>query len=187
MNKIKWIFFDIGGVLLDDSQAKKNAERLLLEIIKKYDNQVSLSKIDSALIQGSPKHGSLNENVVKYLISNLMDQNKALTEYKYRKSEINYYEVSSVRPEAKEVLTILAKKYKLGLIANQNVLAKKNSKKPKFTIYCTIKQFQMNMGSRSQIQNIFRQCLLKLAPIPKNPPSLMIISNAPLFLVKSSA
>lgn len=124
MNKIKWIFFDIGGVLLDDSQAKNNAERLLLEIIKKYDNQVNPSDIDSEWIKGSPQHGSLNENVIKCLISNSIDQKKALTEYKSRKSEIKYYEVSAIRPEAKEVLAILAKKYKLGLIANQNIIAK---------------------------------------------------------------
>ena len=127
-NSIKWIFFDMGGVLLDDSQAKVKAEQLILAIIQKINPKISLSDVQSAWIKGSPQLGSLNVNVIKHLVRDKPDLTKALAEYENRKSEINYYITSKIRPEAKEVLLELAKKYKLGLIANQNILAKEKLK-----------------------------------------------------------
>ena len=128
MNKIKWIFFDIGGVLLDDSRAEALKRQVLWDIIKKYLPKVTLAKIENLFTRLSSEHGIISYNILKFLLTNSNDLEQAEETRRAKWPEIGYYRHSTIRPEAKKVLTKLSKKYHLGVIANQNILAKEKLK-----------------------------------------------------------
>lgn len=129
VNLIKWIFFDIGGVLLDDSIPEKRRLDILFEIAKKYNPDTNYHDMNNTRIKMSSKKGNLSINILKYLIPDSLNFKKAKEEYNSRKSKIRYYEDSKIRPETKDVLFKLAQRYQLGLIANQSVLAKEKLEK----------------------------------------------------------
>ena len=101
MNKIKWIFFDIGSTLVDESVAYQDRiERTIAGTKVTYDDfynkMVEISKY--------------NQNAY----------NKTVEEYSLKKAFWNS-EDEFVYPEAESCLIELSKHYKIGIIANQNL------------------------------------------------------------------
>ena len=98
---IKWIFFDIGSTLVDESVAYQNRiERTIAGTKVTYDDfynkMVEISKY--------------NQNAY----------NKTVEEYSLKKAFWNS-EDEFVYPEAESCLIELSKHYKIGIIANQNL------------------------------------------------------------------
>ena len=101
MDTIKWVFFDIGSTLVDESVAYRNRiERTIANTDISYDEfyqrMVEISKHD--------------QNAYS----------KALNFYRLTKAPWNS-EDEFVYPEAKECLSELSKHYKIGIIANQEL------------------------------------------------------------------
>ena len=98
---IKWIFFDIGSTLVDESVAYRNRiERTIANTVISYDEfyqkMVEISKCD--------------QNAY----------NKAVEVYGLIKAPWNS-EDEIIFPEAENVLRGLSKRYKIGIIANQEL------------------------------------------------------------------
>ena len=120
MNKISWIFFDIGGVLVDDSEYEQLRIDTLYKTIKIFDSTTSRKNILDAIPKASSMTGLLNDNILNiflrdkqklYMAKNLIASKRhALSE-----AAAN----AKVRPETKNVLSELSKNFQLGLIANQ--------------------------------------------------------------------
>lgn len=120
MNKIDWIFFDIGGVLIDDSEFEQLRVDTLYKTIKIFDSATSRKNVLDAIPKASSMTGLLNDNILNlflrdkqklYMAKNLMASKRHML------SEAAANAV--IRPEAKSVLTELSKRFQLGLIANQ--------------------------------------------------------------------
>lgn len=100
MSIIKWIFFDIGSTLVDESVAYKNRiERTISNTDVGYD------EFYQRMVEIS-KHSQNAYNLV-------------LTEYGLNKVTWNSDD-EFVYPEAENCLSELSKHYKIGIIANQN-------------------------------------------------------------------
>lgn len=104
MNNIKWIFFDIGSTLVDESIAYRNRiERTIANTNISYDEfyqkMVEISKYDQ---------NAYNKLVEFY----------GLTKAPWNSDDEFVY------PEAKDCLSELSKHYKIGIIANQNLGSK---------------------------------------------------------------
>lgn len=100
MSIIKWIFFDIGSTLVDESVAYKNRiERTI------SNTDVSYDEFYQRMVEIS-KHSQNAYNLV-------------LTEYGLNKVTWNSDD-EFVYPEAENCLSELSKHYKIGIIANQN-------------------------------------------------------------------
>ncbi len=120
MNNIDWIFFDVGGVLLDHNEYEQLRIDTLYKTIKIFDSSISRKNILDVIPKASSMTGLLNDNILNlflrdkqklYMAKNLMASKRhALTE-----AAAN----AKIRPEAKNVLSQLSQKYQLGLIANQ--------------------------------------------------------------------
>ena len=99
--KIKWIFFDIGSTLIDESDAYKNRiERTIA------DTEISYNDFYQRMVE-----------IAKY------DQNaynRAVDTYGLKKAPWNS-EDEFVYPEAENILQELSKRYKIGIIANQEL------------------------------------------------------------------
>lgn len=99
MNKIKWIFFDIGSTLVDESVAfRKRVEKTVANTNVSYDD--------------------FYNRMVEISKHNQKGYHKALEYYGLTMAPWNSDD-EFVYPEAEECLRNLSEKYKIGIIANQ--------------------------------------------------------------------
>jgi HAD superfamily hydrolase (TIGR01509 family) len=119
-NIIKCIFFDIGGVLFDDSKAEQLRKKYLLEVLNLWDREITSANIEKVIPKASGIIGKLNDNILGEFIKN-KPAFSAASEQMMRlwKDKVRYHQNSKVRPEAKSVLKVLSEKYMLGILANQ--------------------------------------------------------------------
>ena len=118
-NEVEWIFFDIGGVLTDESNDFNLRVATDLEIIRKYRPEIQRQDIVTAWRKASALDAELDESVLKMFLPKNSDE--AVTEmWRLKKQRRSQTEPQIVRPEAAEVVAALSRKYKLGLIANQH-------------------------------------------------------------------
>ncbi len=101
INTIKWIFFDIGSTLVDESTAYKNRIKRTIA-----NTDVSYNEFYQRMVEIS------NRNQNAY--------NMVLEEYGLTKAPWNS-DAEFVYPEAENCLCELSKHYKIGIIANQNL------------------------------------------------------------------
>jgi len=125
MNYIEWIFFDVGGVLADESEFLKIRQNYDLETIKYFQPETTIENILGMWSRASEMLGNLDNNVIKLAIKDPSKITEAIKLLNKKRSEsLKYYDLLKIRPEAIEIIPQLAKKYKLGIIANQNIQAR---------------------------------------------------------------
>ncbi len=121
MKHIEWLFFDIGGVLSDESKFTEWRIQNDLEILQKYHPELTRTNIDAIWEEASSIVGGLDDNIFTILLKDSERIEQAKSEIAKRKSEATpYSEQQRIRSEVKEVVAKLSEKYKLGIIANQH-------------------------------------------------------------------
>lgn len=98
---IKWIFFDIGSTLVDESVAYQN-------------------RIERTITGTNVTYDDFYNKMVEISKYNQSGYNKALEAYGLKMAPWNSDD-EFVYPEAKNCLSELSKQYKIGIIANQNL------------------------------------------------------------------
>lgn len=104
MKDIKWIFFDIGSTLVDESVAYRN-------------------RIERTIANTDISYDEFYQRMIEISKNNQNAYNKALEEYGLKKAPWNSDD-EFVYPEAESCLCELGKHYKIGIIANQNLGSK---------------------------------------------------------------
>jgi len=128
--KINWLFFDVGGVLINTSLYSKWRMKRIFLIIKKYNPKIYKENFIALLPEAGKAIGSLDKNIFHFFLEkNIVE--KAQKDFNQEKEqELKYYwQTSKPRPEAKHVLEKLSRNYKLGLIANQPIIVRDKLKK----------------------------------------------------------
>ncbi len=107
MKHIKWLFFDVGGTLVDETESFRRRVMRTIEIQKSFGNTYTPEFLEEAMKKSALTGGSYFRGAMK---------NIGISEFAPYDSigEVLY-------PEAKDVLTALSKIYRLGIIANQPV------------------------------------------------------------------
>ena len=100
MNKIKWIFFDIGSTLVDESAVYENRIKEITQGNNIDKNEFVAKVIECA--QTSPKP----------IVSAAEDYGVNVPAWRH--------DLEVLYPDSKEVLQRLSQKYKIGIIANQD-------------------------------------------------------------------
>ena len=100
MNKIKWIFFDIGSTLVDESAVYENRIKEITQGNNIDKNEFVAKVIERA--QTSPKP----------IVSAAEDYGVKVPAWRH--------DLEVLYPDSKEVLQRLSQKYKIGIIANQD-------------------------------------------------------------------
>lgn len=141
MKKIKWIFFDIGSTLVDESIAfRKRIEKTIANTNVSYDDfynkMVELSRL------------------------NQMGYSKALEYYGLTMAEWNS-EDEFVYPEAELCLKTLSKRYKIGIIANQIFGSKERLEKIGLIKYIDLVVASAEEGVAKPDLRIFKNALKK--------------------------
>lgn len=120
---IDWLFFDVGGTLLDNSIYGQWRLKTILEIVRKYRPNITEQDITAVVPKASGMIDNLDKNIITCLLPE--EQKAELAELEMRrrwareKEGVDYYQ-QPIRPEGKPAVKILAKDYKLGLLANQS-------------------------------------------------------------------
>lgn len=118
--EIDWVFFDIGGVLLDNAFFEKWRNETLVSILQKHEPSISLEKVLAILPQASGMIGNLESNILDLLLDDETARIKAQEEMRERwQNEVSYLEQSPIRTDAVGVVKSLSENYRLGIIANQ--------------------------------------------------------------------
>ena len=101
---IKWFFFDIGSTLVDESVAYRN-------------------RIERTIANTDISYDEFYQRMVEISKHNQDAYNRALEEYSLKKAPWNSDDEFAY-PEAEGCLSELSKRYKIGIIANQNLGSK---------------------------------------------------------------
>ena len=125
MKDVEWIFFDIGGVLADESEFQQIRENYNWETVKNFEPGVTKEDVLILWKEASRMLGDLDVNVITLALKNKENLKEAIILMKENRSKApKYYDLLKIRTEALGVVIELSKKYKLGLMANQNILVK---------------------------------------------------------------
>ena len=116
MNKIKWIFFDIGSTLVDESAVYENRIEEITQSNNIDKNEFVAKVIECA--QTSPKP----------IVSAAEDYGVNVPAWRQVSAAEDYgvnvpawrHDLEVLYPDSKEVLQRLSQKYKIGIIANQD-------------------------------------------------------------------
>lgn len=147
MKNIKWLFFDIGSTLIDESIAyRKRIERTIA------DTDISYDEFYRKMVEVSKQ----NENAYNLTVDGY-GLNRALWN---SDDEVVY-------PEAEECLRELSKHYKIGIIANQNPGSCERLEKMGMLKYIDIVVASAEEGVAKPDLRIFRIALERAACKPE--------------------
>lgn len=119
-SKFDWIFFDIGGPLIDDSAAVKQRIEINLRVLREFKPELARTDILKVWPQACARLGSVDQNLAVLLIEEERRAKQAFKEVIRQKGLATpYLELVRVRPEAAAICARLAASYRLGFIANQ--------------------------------------------------------------------
>lgn len=105
MKNVKWLFFDVGGTLVDETASFRRRVMRTIEIQKRLGNTYTPEFLEEAMKRSALAGGSYFRGAMKNIGISDFAPYDCIGEVLY--------------PEAKDVLTALAKNYRLGIIANQ--------------------------------------------------------------------
>ena len=136
-DEIEWIFFDLGGVLIDESLAMKIRKEADSKIIQSFGTDISLSDLEEKWTsEASGMKGDLDENIFSIFLKDESLVAEALEKLKEEKKNWPPHEQRNiVKKEAKEILEKLAQTFKLGIIANQPVFIRQMLEDAKIVEY----------------------------------------------------
>ncbi|MFA4880157.1 MAG: HAD family hydrolase [Candidatus Doudnabacteria bacterium] len=119
--KLNWIFFDVGGVLIDKTRYENWLIKNMITILQRYHQKITPIALLGASIKASGKTGSLVLNTFQIILKNQKKAEKAYTELKAKraKEKMEYDQITPIRPEALPVVQRLSSRFHLGIIANQ--------------------------------------------------------------------
>jgi 5'-nucleotidase len=116
---IKWIFFDIGNVILNDDPAMAFFYHEIFQAIQQENTHITLDELLAArersiLIERNGRH---YENVMRQYLQN--GQWKKVDKRIRKELAQNWTKLSPLMPGIVPVIQNLAEKFKLGIVANQ--------------------------------------------------------------------
>ncbi len=115
LSHVRWLFFDLGNTLISEEKAIKDRIQQMVSAFTELGMQVSEEVIERAFEEASAEFAPrLIARAVEKLASDPSDCAFVLQRVKYRK------ELEEPYPQAYEVLSKLASRYKIGVIANQS-------------------------------------------------------------------
>lgn len=166
LEKCRWIFFDIGGVILDDSAPETARQAKLLYVAKKYLPETSQKDVYYAWLRASKKPGSVRLNALEFLLGKHPKYDKAKDKYLKLCEQIPYLDMSHIRPEASTVISRLSTRYHLGLAGNQSIKVMALLKKAKLLSFLQHQKVSGHLGKEKPDPGFFIQILKEVHAKP---------------------
>ncbi|MFA6382369.1 MAG: HAD family hydrolase [Candidatus Buchananbacteria bacterium] len=154
--QINWLFFDAGGVLLDESKHEEQRINLILKVVQEYKSEITENDIFVVRPKASATLGGLTTNIIKLLLPDKIQQESAIRNIKIIGKTADQCGYAFVRPDAEEIVEKLAEKYNLGLLANQPVSTKEKLEKAGVLKYFKLKDVSENFKLRKPDPEFFK-------------------------------
>lgn len=119
MENIKWLFFDMGGVILNDDEPERLRQKALFDVLVNFLPGLTMTDVYNAWMISSQQPGSVRLGALRELMKDSEKLEAAEAAFK-EVGNPDYQGLSFIRPDAKPVLEVLSKKYNLGIAANQS-------------------------------------------------------------------
>ena len=165
---IKWIFFDVGNVILNDDPAMAILYNLLYDVIHKTDKSLDLRDI----LAIREKLILTNKDCQHYktVARIFLDKNKWKKEFKNIAAKIgrNWQKHSPLLLDSVPVIKKLYGKYKLGIIANQPQEVIQVLKNHNLYDFFSVNSISQIIGFHKPNNRIFKYALTEAQCDPKN-------------------
>ena len=153
MKNIKWLFFDIGGTLADETESLRRRARLTAEMQTALGHSCTQEELENAMRKSASMGRSYFSGACQLLGLSGMVPYDAIGEKLY--------------PDAPFVLETLAKKYRLGIIANQPM-----GTENRLSVYGIREYFSLVLSSEEEgiakpNPEFFRRALLRSGCLPE--------------------
>lgn len=126
---LKWLFFDVGGTLLDEEPVYRFQEDLIFEIINHHGLSVTEKEFASAVRAARRYYLPSYVSHLLWIFTEDSEKFHAVSkEYEKRINKIpykQYRELLKVLPGAKDLLVELGHRYSLGIIGNQPAVVRR--------------------------------------------------------------
>ena len=164
---IKWIFFDVGNVILNDDPAMAVYYQEIFKAIKEQGNHVTFDQLLK-----DREHSILNKREGKHYIQVALKHLGRDTWSKYEpkiKKHLsnNWATISPLMPGIVPVIKSLAKKYQLGFVANQPKVVEEILQNHGLLKYFKIKGFSQSVGLNKPDPEFFRWAIKKAGCKPE--------------------
>lgn len=117
---IKWIFFDVGGVLLDETPLFEWKIRTIMDIARSLEHRFARKDVLRVWPEASKRSGNLAENAIDLLLHDRDVAKIAKDQLRSRKEDMERASAEQkIRQDALETISFLSQQYSLGLLANQ--------------------------------------------------------------------
>ena len=126
---INWIFFDAGGVLLDETKHEEQRLNLILKVVQEYKPEITEYDIFAVRPEASAMLGGLTTNIIKLFLPDKIQQESAIQKLNIIGLRADQCSYAFVRPEAEKIIEKLAQNFDLGLLANQPIKTKEKLEK----------------------------------------------------------
>jgi HAD superfamily hydrolase (TIGR01549 family) len=114
-NKMRWIFFDVGDTLVDESKPLRSSIEQFIRYANERGYGITKESVYEGINEGfKALHPSPMRLLMETLINSDADRSYIRSSMKYEK------QLEHPFPEAKALLERLAIRYKIGIIANQS-------------------------------------------------------------------
>jgi len=118
-NNIKWIFFDIGGVLRNEEKYDTWRKKTLISCCKPFNSEVTESDFDHAYLKASKNPGWLNQNILEILTGDKEKAEAIRNDVNFKCEKEKVLNSLPIMQNALNVVESLSKEYSLGIISNQ--------------------------------------------------------------------
>lgn len=174
--KTRWVFFDIGGVLADESEYGKIRKEIIWETIKSFQSTIKKDEILELWPKASAMLGSLDENIIMLTLKDSSDISPAINLLRKKKMRTpSYDELLKISQEAKIVIPKLASIYKLGIMANQGSVVRKKMKEAGILSYFQSTKVSADYNLQKPDLRFFQEVLKKINVDPHN--AVMVDDN----------
>jgi len=161
-----WVFFDLGGTLLDEEPFISLVFKEIYKVLAEYDIKVHMDDIYEKVeeLVFTRRYGDhFFTDIIENLCSDLVrDKEITLSIIGHYKSRIANQYLEKVRPYpgVEKILEKMSRRYKLGIIANQSSRVKEYLEdKWKLSPYFDLIVISENVGYRKPNINIFLHAL----------------------------
>jgi HAD superfamily hydrolase (TIGR01549 family) len=114
-NNVRWVFFDLGNTLIDESKPINDWIAQLIIVLREYNFYTSPIDINNAFMKAAQEFApKLITRALEILVRDQLDSDVILDKVNYKK------ELEEPYPESESVLCALADRYQFGVIANQS-------------------------------------------------------------------
>ena len=153
MKNIKWLFFDIGGTLADETESLRRRARLTAQMQTSLGHPCTQEELENAMRTSASMGRSYFSGACELLGLSGMVPYDAIGERLY--------------PDAPFVLETLSKKYKLGIIANQPMGTENRLSAYGIRSYFSVILSSEEEGISKPNPEFFRRALLRSGCLPE--------------------